>query len=114
MKKIISLVLVVIIVLSVCSVSFSDTKPLQKSNISEAILYIVNVQYDSVSKDYLLICQDENGDLWVIELCKSKIYSSKTLKHIKKAFNHEWIIATFNNMNTKDIYDDTILNWYIF
>jgi hypothetical protein len=92
-KLILVFALIISVLLSGCSVG----------NTHEVILKIDTIQYDTNSKCYVLTGIDENEEMWALELDNDEY---KTVDR-----QNGWILATFDDMNTSDLYDDEIVNW---
>lgn len=105
MKKITSVLMIVTVLLALII-------PVNASK-QEKIMLVTDVFYDDISRQYCLYAADENGEGWVIDIFGTQIHNKNVVKLLKKILVKEWIIVEFDDKDTRSIYDDEELNWYI-
>jgi hypothetical protein len=106
MKKLMVCALLVVIISIFSPITVS-------AQVTQDHIYKVDcIMYDVHSSLYVLNIIDENGEVWIIELFQSK-FDRKLFNRINYVFKNEWIVASVEDYNNNDLYDDEILEWEI-
>ncbi len=74
------------------------------------IYYIEYISYDRINEQYIINCVDENGDLWVVEWFYGK-FDFRFFRMLNRMMVDQWIIASVEDYNNNDFYDDEIIRW---
>lgn len=106
MRKIISVLLIMIMVLGFSGVGFTE------SMWSLATIKVVG--YDEDYQAYYIYIEDQIGEGWVINIVEDVEFNQQLLNKLKSMYEDNQIAYKWDDMNTlEDIYDDIILEYII-
>jgi hypothetical protein len=75
-----------------------------------AIAKVTDVYYEDVCKSYSLFCQNgESG--WALDIFGTKYKNDYVIKLLKIILNNKKVKITYEDKDTRSIWDDEIIKW---